>query len=70
MRTNDQCMFGGTCHFNYPMRPFVDSVHSQILITPGTVYKEDYTEYFWRTLADVWMVSEVLRVVPRYRVLR
>ena len=27
--------------------------------------KEYYTKYSWRTLADVCMVSEVLRVVPR-----
>ena len=31
--------------------------------------KEDYTKYSWRTLADVCMVSEVPRVVPRCRVL-
>ena len=31
--------------------------------------KEDYTKYSWRTLADVCMVSEVLRLVPRCWVL-
>ena len=31
--------------------------------------KEYYTKYSWRTLADVCMVSEVLRVVPCYQVL-
>ena len=31
--------------------------------------KEYYTKYSWRTLADVCMVSEVLRVVPRCWVL-
>ena len=31
--------------------------------------KKDYTKYSWRTLADMCMVSEVLHVVPRCRVL-
>ena len=31
--------------------------------------KEYYTKYSWRTLAEVCMVSEVLHVVPRCRML-
>ena len=47
-------------------------VHSQILINQvhgSQCTKEYYIKYSWRTLADVCMVSEVLRVVPRCQVL-
>ena len=49
------------------------AIHIQILITSGTrqrqCTKEYYTKHSWRTLPDVCMVSEVLRVVPCCQVL-
>ena len=49
--------------YNYTVR---FSLHQ----VPGSqCTKEYYTKYSWRTLADVCMVGEVLRVVPRCWVL-
>ena len=48
---------------NYTARFSLHQVHG------SQCTKEYYTKYSWRILADVYMVSEVLRVVPRCQVL-